>query len=387
MTQARIEAARGSGSVGGGEGTGGGARVVVPPQRGGGGRAAVSPLPEAAWWEAVSRTRHPVLTQTPRWLRCLESATPWRGSGRLYELSGGRFLVLPMVSRGAGPLRISASWPHGWGYGGVLASDGVVTPADLALVGADLAATPGLRTTVVPSPFPPQRAPALPGAKAEHHHLTQVLDLSGGAGAVWRGYSSNVRRSVKRAEREGVEVRRDATGGALPEFAHLYRLSAARWARNAGRPAALGRLQARLQEPPRLLEAVSRVVGEDLVTWTAYVEGRAAASVVILHGDGHSLMWRGAQDQQLAGRTHANALLHHLAIEEAVARGDRSYSFGESDPGSSLAAYKSKFGAVDLTWRACSFERFPVSAAGAAALRTYRSASALAGRGRGEERR
>ncbi|WP_432483314.1 GNAT family N-acetyltransferase [Kineococcus esterisolvens] len=328
-----------------------------------------------------------MVTQTPRWLRCLESATSWRDSGRLYEVPGGRFLVLPMASRGSGPFRISASWPHGWGYGGVLASDGVVTPADLAIVGADLAATPGLRTTVVPSPFPPRQGPALPGARADHPYLTQVLDLSGGAGAVWRGYSGNVRRSVRRAEREGVEVRRDAAGGALPEFAHLYRLSAVRWAHKAGRPAALGRLQARLQEPPRLLEAVSRGMGEDLITWTAYVGGQAAASVVILRGDGHSLMWRGAQDQQLAGRTHANALLHHLAIEEAVARGDRSYSFGESDPGSSLAAYKSKFGAVDFTWAACSFERFPVSATGAAALRAYRSASSLAGRGRGRERR
>ncbi|MCI2239732.1 GNAT family N-acetyltransferase [Paenibacillus sp. TRM 82003] len=387
MTEARIEGSRGGRTVGDEEVAVGGTRVVVPSPHGGSARAAVSPLPEAAWREALSRTEHPVLTQTPRWLRCLESATSWRGSGRLYELSGGRFLVLPMVSRGAGPFRLSASWPHGWGYGGVLASDGVVTPADLALVGADLAATPGLRTTVVPSPFAPQRVPAFPGAKAEHHHLTQVLDLSGGTGAVWRGYSSNVRRSVKRAEREGVEVHRDATGGALPEFAHLYRLSAVRWARNAGRPAALGRLQARLQEPPRLLEAVSRVVGEDLVTWTAYVGGRAAASVVILHGDGHSLMWRGAQDQQLAGRTHANALLHHLAIEEAVARGSRLYSFGESDPGSSLAEYKAKFGSVDHTWSAYSFERLPVSTGGAAALRAYRSASALAGRGRGKGRR
>ncbi|WP_432534796.1 GNAT family N-acetyltransferase [Kineococcus arenarius] len=387
MTEARIDGARGGTNEGSARQGAGGEQVVLPLPRGGAGLAGVSPLPEAAWQEALSHTEQPVLTQTPRWLRCVEAATSWRDSGRLYELRGGRFLAVPMASRGAGPVRLSASWPHGWGYGGVLASDGVVTPADLAVVGADLAATPGLRTTLAPSPFAPLQGRALPGARTEHRYLTQVLDLSGGTGGVWRGYSSNVRRSVKRAEREGVEVRCDASGAGLPDFAHLYRLSAVRWARKAGRPAALGRLQARLQEPPRLLEAVSRCVGQDLVTWNAYVDGRPAASVVILHGNGHSLMWRGAQDQQLAGRTHANALLHHLAIEAAVARGDRFYSFGESDAGSSLAEYKAKFGAVDLTWSASSFERLPVSAGGAAVQRAYRSAGGFAGRVRGRVRR
>lgn len=353
--------------------------VLSSTRRPGGRRARVGPLSEEAWREALDRTPDHFPTQTPQWQQCLEAATPWRASGRLYELPGGRFLALPMVSRGVGRAQVSAAWPHGWGYGGVLASDGVVTPEDLSIVGEDLAASPGLRTLVAPSPFTTTDV-VFPAARLQHRNLTHSLDVSRGMEAVWRGYSANVRRSVRRAERGGVEVRRDTTGAALPDFARMYRLSSIRWARRAGRPGVLGSLQARLTEPPSVLPAVSAVLGDDLVTWTAYVDGQAAAAVVILHGAGHSLMWRGAQDQELAACTHANTLVQHRAIEAAIARGDHTYSFGESEPGSSLATYKAKFGAVGLEWSSASFERLPVSTAGEGVRRAYRTVSSLPSR-------
>ena len=350
---------------------------TVPGARLGARGVRVSALPESAWQEAVDRTPGVVLTQTPRWLPCLEAATTWRGDGRLYELPGGRTLVLPIASRGLGRARVSASWPHGWGYGGVLASDGSVTASDREVVGADLAAHPGVRTTISPSPLPPGPEAPMSGAGGHSPQLTHVLGLAGGMDAVWRGYSANVRRSVKRAQREGVEVRCDTSTAPLADFVRLYELSAVRWARNAGRPEVLGRLQARLLERPSQLASLARSLDGDMLTWTAWVRGQAAAAVVVLQGEGHSLYWRGAQDQELAGPTHANALLHHLAIETAVTRGDAFYSFGESDPGSNLATYKAKFGAVAVDRSTSRYERLPVSRVTSGATRFYRFAGSL----------
>ena len=58
------------------------------------------------------------------------------GRERLYELPGGRQLVLIMARRGSpSRLAVKASWPPGWGSGGVLAPGGV-RPEEVALVSA-----------------------------------------------------------------------------------------------------------------------------------------------------------------------------------------------------------------------------------------------------------
>lgn len=324
--------------------------------------------PRSAWPEFVDRNPVPLLTQTTRWLDCL-LAMGHRDTSRLYELPGGRRLLLPLVSRGSGALTVAASWPTGLGYGGVLASDGQVTPEDAALVAADVSEQHGLRLSIAPSPWRSPWTSRPLGARAETTYLTQVLPLSAGYGKIWSGYSANVRRSVRRAERSHLELSRTTCGAGLETFEGLYRMSVDRWARAGAKPIALARANARLTEPSRHLETIARVLAQDFVTWTASLDGEAVASTIVLHGGDHAFYWRGAMNRELAARTHANALLHHLAIQESVAAGHHTYSFGESDEGSALADYKAKFGAVPLRWSAYHFERLPVTAAVALARR------------------
>ncbi|MEZ0490921.1 GNAT family N-acetyltransferase [Kineococcus sp. TBRC 1896] len=336
-----------------------------------------APATRSAWLRVLEGVRQPLLTQTPRWLDGL-TAMGHRDASRLYSLPGGRELLLPLVARGRGPVAVAASWPHGLGYGGILASDGRVTPEDSALVAADAARHRGLRLSVAPSPWAPCWTAPPTGARAQDHHLTQVLPLPGPRGGAWAGYSTNVRRSVRRAERAGLEVRRDVGGTVLADFDRLYRLSVDRWALAGGKPLALARVHARFAEPPRHLAALAQVLGDAFVTWSAWREGEPVASIVVLHGSDHAFYWRGAMDRALAARTHANALLHHLAIEESQAAGHRFYSFGESDEGSPLAEYKAKFGAAPLRWSTYHFERFPVSATTASARRVVLAAASSA---------
>src|SRR2546429_2734143 len=112
-----------------------------------------------------------VATQSPQWLDCLCQARGYHDSSRLYELPGGRTLVLPMAARSAAGVPIAmGSWPYGWGYGGILVAGGRLSAADARLVLADLSRRPVLRTTVVPTPHTanewnmaaPQHAQRLP---------------------------------------------------------------------------------------------------------------------------------------------------------------------------------------------------------------------------------
>jgi lipid II:glycine glycyltransferase (peptidoglycan interpeptide bridge formation enzyme) len=228
---------------------------------------------------------------------------------------------------------------------------------------------------MLPSPWDPAWAAAAPLASAQTSQLTHVLDLDGGADALWSGYSSNVRRSIRRAQSSGLQVRRDPTGALWPVFDRLYRQSVQRWAQTAGRSRTVAGLHSRLSEPASRLRRVSAGLGPGCVVWAAFVDGEPAAAIVVLSSRTHALYWRGAMDRELAGRTHANALLHHLAITDALHRGQRHYSFGPSDEGSDLAVYKAKFGATPIRSAAYHLERLPITAALATARQGYRAAS------------
>lgn len=331
-----------------------------------------SPAPEAEWREAMSRTPSALLTQSSQWSTCVMASGRWLDRSRLYELTDGRYLVLPLAARGRGRATVAGSWPYGWGYGGLLASDGRVTRDDVAEVTRDLARTSGARVSVYPSPFSTAWCSVDTGARAQSAYLTQVLDLSGGMATVWRNYSSNVRRSVRRAEHSQLHLVRDDTGSLLSSFSGLYRKSAERWARRAGKSTRVARLLRHLDEPPRRLEAIASTLGRSCVVRAAFLDGQPVAAIVLLCGEDHTLYWRGAMDRDLAARTHANALLHHQAIEEAVSAGHTFYSFGESDAGSDLATYKAKFGAKTLRWSAHHYESLPVTPLLASARRATR---------------
>ncbi len=336
-----------------------------------------SPAPIQAWQQVLSANDSALVTQTPQWMASIVAGGRWRDRSRLYDLDDGRRLLVPMVGMGRGPAGIARSWPYGWGYGGALSSTGAVTGGDVSLIAHDLARIPGVRTSLVTSPWEPQwqNGPFQPTARV--NYLTHILDLAGGDAGVWKGYAENVRRSVRRAEKSGLEVVRDDTGAMLPAYRDLHRKSVIRWAQSAGQPVTPARIRLKLSEVNDRLPTLSRELGQAMVLWVALVRGEPAAAIVVLAGSAHALYWRGAMDRELAGPTHANALLHHLAIREAVSAGARSYCFGESGLGSALATYKSKFGAKPVEWSTYHWERVPVTAATAAVLAGYRRVAPL----------
>jgi CelD/BcsL family acetyltransferase involved in cellulose biosynthesis len=336
----------------------------------------VSPAPTEEWVR-LTRSSDILPTQSLEWAQCIWECGGWHDRSRLYHLADGRRILVPLAGFGRGRAAVLASWPHGWGYGGALASDGKLKAADVALAIRDLAGLGVLRVSLSPSPFDTAWHAARSSADGRVDYLIHVLDLTGGLDAVWRNYSSNVRYSIRRAERSRLDIRRDDTCAFLPEFTALYRLSAQRWAAASGRPAALGLLQERIKRPARQLAVAARALGPALVVWGAFLDDEPVATIVVLRGRSRVLYWLGAMNRELAARTHANALLHHRAIEEALSEGATCYSFGESDPGSRLAQYKAKFGARPVYWSAYYLERLPVTATISAARGAYARAARL----------
>ena len=164
---------------------------------------------------------------------CVCRADGWADSSRLYEMPGGRRLVLPLVRKtvvatpgGGQPLSVQASFPHGWGRGGILAPGGT-TMADSALVLADLANAPGLRTTIRPgfvaaAPWGDAWSRDWAGRKRgalETTQVTHVLDLSGGIEKVWSTrMSSKARTGIRNARRQADKAGLRIEVGSSPQL-------------------------------------------------------------------------------------------------------------------------------------------------------------------------
>jgi hypothetical protein len=136
-------------------------------------------------WEAVLPTDPTVPAfQTPAWLDAICAATSYEDATCAYRTEDGRSMVLPVVRRVLpGPLSFVGSLPVGWGTGGLVSSDGMISSEDVVGVVADIRRRAGLRITV------------------------QTLDLAGGFDDVWHErVSAAARRACATAERSNLRV-------------------------------------------------------------------------------------------------------------------------------------------------------------------------------------
>ncbi len=239
-----------------------------------------------------------------------------------------------------------ASLPKGWGFGGIVTPGREPTGDDVRAVAASLAHR-GVRLARLRPPPSQDAAFAASGltwGRVEVNH-SYAIDLRRGWPAVSAGFSSSVRRAVRKAERSGVVVERLTDPEAVREFHRLYDLSVLRWAAQTRVPDRVMQLRAMRAEPLSKYDAVLGELGEDCGIWLARHEDAVVGSLVVLSHSGEHAYWRGAMDIDLAGPVRANDLLQASAIEHACRQGADRYAMGLTQPGSGLARFKSGFGA------------------------------------------
>ncbi len=324
-----------------------------------------SPVPAGVWEEVLASAPQVLASQTPEWLRCVCAVGGFEDASRLYETADGRRLVLPLARRTVlGRMILSeASMPFGWGPAGLLGESGVVLPDDVRMVFGDLAAHRALRVWLRPEPAAAATwEEGRPPWTVRRPAMAQSLSLAGGFDEVWRTrFRRDTRNRINRAERAEVVVERDDTGRLVPVFQRLYAMSVERWARHEGQPVALAQWRAALREPAGKLRTVAERLGARCRVYAGFVDGRPAAAIVVLFTATTATYWRGAMNEELAGRTYANYLLHRAAIRDAAEAGCAAYHMGDSRPGSPLALFKSRFGAVEQHYASYWLERLPVA--------------------------
>jgi hypothetical protein len=326
--------------------------------------SAISPAPRDVWQALLDSDPNALVSHMPAWTDFVCAAGGYDDASRLYELPGGRRLVLPMVRRRhlPNPLADEASFPPAWGIGGLVAPGGVRL-ADAAAVFEDLAGRGLLRTSLRPNPVDAEAWSAVqPPQATVLPRLAHVLSLEGGFGRVWKErFRGTARTAVRKAERSGLSVQRDTSGTLVPVAQALFERSVRRWAEQQHEPEVIARWRSHRRDPQRKLELMTQALGQSCRLWVAWAQGQPAAAIVVLQGE-NAHYTRGMMDIDVAGPTRANYLLHMLAIEDACAAGCRHYHMGESGFSSSLAQFKTRFGARPRLYAEYHLERLPITA-------------------------
>jgi serine/alanine adding enzyme len=162
--------------------------------------------------------------------------------------------------------------------------------------------------------------------------ITCLLDLeAGNADAVWKGFSSNVRRKVRHAQKENFRV-----SFGLDQVDAFYRVFS-RHMRDLGTPTL----------PRRFFETLARHFPEDIWVGCVYAGDRPVAGAFGFQwADELEVTWVSAlQDYH---RSYANMLLYWAFIERATNAGLRVFNFGRCTPGSGTHRFKQQWGARDL---------------------------------------
>ncbi|PWT75022.1 MAG: hypothetical protein C5B60_05960 [Chloroflexi bacterium] len=331
--------------------------------------AVTSPVPRPLWDSILRSDPGAVVTQSLTWRDVVIANGSYQDVSLLYEFPSGHRAVLPMVRQRQRPAwaAAAASWPGAWGMGGPICEGGCISPAEATAVLADVARRRSLATEIRLRPGASRSwlSKSLQFRVRESGLRCHVLDLTDGFATVWQDrFRGTARTAIRKAERSGLEVEVDRSGRLPPEFFYLYAKSVKRWATMQNEPAWLTRWRMSRSGPPKVLSSVAEHFGADCAIWMARSEGQAVAAIMVLSHAGYAKYWKGAMHKELAGPVRANELLHRLAIDDACRNGCRFYDMGTSRPGSPLAAFKEKFGAVPLVTHTLRIERLPAYTAG-----------------------
>ena len=160
---------------------------------------------------------------------------------------------------------------------------------------------------------------------------TVRLDLPASADVLWDSFPAKLRSQVRRAQKEGLEVR--FGDDQLDAFYEVF----ARDQRRLGTPAL----------SHAFFDRVRSTFGDRVVFGVVYRGGQPIAA-------GHGWVWRDEFEMKAAGslreysRIAPSMLLYWAFLEHMIARGVRVFDFGRCTPGSGNHRFKLQWGGADV---------------------------------------
>jgi serine/alanine adding enzyme len=201
---------------------------------------------------------------------------------------------------------------------------------------------------------------ALEGLAEPEPHCNFLIDVSRGPEAVWRQMSSGRRKGIRRAERQGITVRRVALPREVEECHRLFQLTYRR---------------ARLPLfDVSLFRAAASVLVDRVRFYVAARAGQALAARALLLTE-HTMYDWFAGSTEAGERARANELIVWEALQEACRLGLQRFDFGgggHPDRPYGPREFKRRFGGSRIEYQRFVIRHAPVRSALISAARKLR---------------
>jgi O-antigen/teichoic acid export membrane protein len=338
-----------------------------------------SPIPTEIWAEVAEADPSATPFQWPAWRDCVCSSGKWQDASRLYELPGGRRVVLMLARRSGWPARLApaASWPAGWGTGGVVAPGGV-RPKEVAMVCDDLAAGQSLSVSARPGYA---AAPIWAGVADSGFVVPRTVHVAECGGSFDEYFArsltvsqrARLRSAERHLERAGVVM----SSGNSPDLVRSFYQVYLRWiewrAVQRREPVPLALWRARRSEPFEKFATVASRLGPACHICVAALDDMPIGAMMSLHAADTAVSWRVFTDRAAApARFRLFELLPVEALRHACECGCRQIEMGESVGKRDLTQITERLGAREVSSPEYCFQRLPV-AQGRLAFQKYRA--------------
>jgi len=303
-------------------------------------------LARGEWLDIVQHSPAATYYHTPYWCECVAA---WRGKYAAraagLRLPDGTRVALPLLVRKGfyriGPLAHGVSTVPNT-YGGPVAEGRALTGADWVDLFENQRSLVVRKVSIHGAPHQLPPGHLTPDLEWRDRH-TYVIRLHEAVGELIKGYSKGCTSSVKKGRRSGLTASRITTPTELKEYHGVYLDSVKRW----GKDSSIG-------YPFHLFESLNGLPGVEF--WCARLStGKIAAGGIFLYWNVRVQYWQGAMLAEFGDICPANFLLDFL-MEDARARGFRTFDFNPSGGLKGVEDFKASFGAQPQpspkwTWR------------------------------------
>ncbi|HSL21163.1 MAG TPA: FemAB family XrtA/PEP-CTERM system-associated protein [Vicinamibacterales bacterium] len=284
-----------------------------------------------AWEDYVRESPSATCYHQIGWKRVIESSFRTKTFYLLSENSRtGIDGVLPLALLSSVPFgRFMVSLPY-FNYGGICASAEHVR-SELLRRAVEIARMQGAAHLEVRESAPPTDGLAVKTTK-----VAMRLALPSSAQALWTSFSSDIRRKVRRPQKEGLEARVEKAE-ALDAFYRVFAVNM----RDLGTPV----------YPKSFFANVLREFPESTWICTVYRDSAPlAAGLLIGFRDTLEIPW--VSSLRAYNHLYTNMLLYWTALSFACEHGYRVFDFGRSTMGGGTYRFKLQWGAVptQLYW-------------------------------------
>jgi len=285
------------------------------------------------WEEVVTRCEGATFYHSPLWSKLLaETYSHYKvlAKGFLFDDGSKAFLPLLGYKRGSFFKKTTRLKSMGFGsYGGLVATGNWNEDKNEQVY--NWLKSSGASIYIDGNPF---YTYDLPTCFSRKQRSTYALRLNTSIDDIWKRFSSGHRKSIKKADRMGVTVRKAVSYNDYRAYLAVYEDTLKRWGEKTI-----------ITFPHDMLLRLLQPRHDTVTLWLAILEGKVIAGVIMFYWNVICCGWHGCSLTDFSGY-HPNNLLHWHMIQDALGRHYQLYDFGPSgEEQKGVADFKRHFGA------------------------------------------